>query len=280
MVKEGLQLLNGQGKPRSNVFASGDTKYPVATGAYLNLSTLIAFAGNLIPLAGVLYWGWDPFQLLMLYWMETVIVAGFALARITTVPKELLGTIKINGMVRPATHRHMIELFGGLAATFISVHFLFLWLLFSGDWTKTVRGPISFVQAFVIDSGAWAPLLFAFLAGAVAFLTSPTRPQFARDLQARFMRTSVAEETPKLDEATHGVGAAVGGMLGRIAIMQVAVIVGAMMAKTYGSMAPLLIVIGIKTLFDFRSQPISGVKVDFSIKTRGRTNKQSIRLPD
>lgn len=280
MVKEGLQLLSRQGKPRSNVFASGDTKYAVATGAYLNLSTLIAFAGNLIPLAGVLYWGWDPFQLLMLYWMETVIVAGFALARLGTLPRELLGDITINGRLQPATNRTMVELFSGCAGAFLSVHFLFLWLLFSDGWTARVRGPISFVQAFVIDSGAWAPLLFAFVAGAVAFLTSPAQPQFARDLQARFMRTSIAEATSKLDEATHGVGAAVGGMLGRIAIMQVAVIVGAMMAKTYGSMAPLLIVIGIKTLFDFRLQPISGVKVHFSIKTRGQTTKQSIRLPD
>lgn len=99
----------------------------------MNISTLIALAGNLIPLAGVLYWGWDPFQLLMLYWMETVIVAGFALARVGTVPKELLGKIKINGIERPATHRNLIELFGCMAAAFISVHFLFLWLLFSGD---------------------------------------------------------------------------------------------------------------------------------------------------
>lgn len=246
----------------------------------MNLSTLIAFAGNLIPLAGVLYSGWDPFQLLMLYWMETVIVAGFALARLGTLPRELLGDITINGRLQPATNRAMVELFSGCAGAFLSVHFLFLWLLFSDGWTGKVRGPISFVEELVIASGAWIPLLFALLANAAAFLTSPTRPQFARDLQARFMRTSVAEETPKLDEATHGVGAAVGGMLGRIAIMQVAVIIGAMLAKTYGSMAPLLIVIGIKTLFDFRSQPISGVKVDFSIKTRGRTNKQSIRLPD
>lgn len=246
----------------------------------MNISSLIGLAGNLIPLAGLWSWGWDPFQLLMLYWMETVIVAGFALARIATVPKELLGTIKINGIERPATHRNMIELFGGLAATFISVHFLFLWLLFSGDWTTTVRGPISFVQAFVIDSGAWMPLLFALIAGAVAFVTSPTRPQAVRDLQARFTRSAVVEETPKLGEATHGVGAAVGGMLGRIAILQVAVIFGAMIAKSYGSMAPLLIVIGIKTLFDLRSQPLTGVKVDFDTRTLRQNSKHSVRLPD
>lgn len=246
----------------------------------MNVSTLIALAGNLIPLAGVVYWGWDPFQLLMLYWMETVIVAGFALARIGTIPKELLGKIKINGVERPATHRNMVELFGCMAAAFISVHFLFLWLLFSGDWTKTVRGPINFVQAFIIDSGAWIPLLFAFLAGAVAFLTSPTRPQFARDLQSRFLGTSVVTETPKFNEATHGVGAAVGGMMGRIVVMQIAVIFGAMLATKYGTQAPMLIVIGLKTLFDLGGRPLTGVEVKIKSRTLGKEAEKSVHLPD
>lgn len=249
----------------------------------MNLSTLVALAGDLVPLAGVLYWNWDPFQLLMLYWMETVIVAGFALARLGTVPEELLGTIKINGVTRPATHRSLIELFGLMAATFICVHFLFLWLLFSGDWTKTVRGPISFVQAFVIQSGAWIPLLFALLAGTIGFLTSPTRQQFARDLQARFFGGRIVEATPERDEATHGVGAAVGGMLGRIVVMQIAVIFGAMLVQKYGSMAPMLIVIGLKTLFDLgggRGQSTKGIEIKLEGTTGGKKSETSFRLPD
>lgn len=53
----------------------------------MNFSRLIALIGNLIPLAGVWLWQWDPFQLLMLYWMETVIVAGWTLARIAALPQ-------------------------------------------------------------------------------------------------------------------------------------------------------------------------------------------------
>jgi hypothetical protein len=32
-------------------------------------------------LHGVLYWQWDTFQLLMLYWMETVVLAFWTLMR-------------------------------------------------------------------------------------------------------------------------------------------------------------------------------------------------------
>jgi hypothetical protein len=43
------------------------------------LGLIAAFIGNVAPLYGVLYWQWDTFQLLMLYWMETVILAFWTL---------------------------------------------------------------------------------------------------------------------------------------------------------------------------------------------------------
>ena len=45
------------------------------------LGFVAALIGNVTPLYGVLYWQWDTFQLLMLYWMETVVLAFWALMR-------------------------------------------------------------------------------------------------------------------------------------------------------------------------------------------------------
>jgi hypothetical protein len=45
------------------------------------LGLVTAFIGNMTPLYGVLYWQWDTFQLLMLYWMETVVLAFWTLMR-------------------------------------------------------------------------------------------------------------------------------------------------------------------------------------------------------
>lgn len=50
------------------------------------MATLFVLAANLLPLAGVWFWGWDAFVVLMVYWAETVIVAGWTLARIATLP--------------------------------------------------------------------------------------------------------------------------------------------------------------------------------------------------
>ena len=43
--------------------------------AVLKPPALLLLAANLIPLVGVLVWGWDAFVLLMLYWLETAVIA-------------------------------------------------------------------------------------------------------------------------------------------------------------------------------------------------------------
>ena len=39
-----------------------------------------AAALNLIPLAGVVFWGWDAFTLIFLYWLENVVIGARTLA--------------------------------------------------------------------------------------------------------------------------------------------------------------------------------------------------------
>ncbi len=245
----------------------------------MGAATLLSLVGNLIPLAGLYYWGWDPFQLLMLYWMETLIVAGWALARIATLPEHLLGRITVNGIERAARHNDLLLMFGGMAFVFCAVHFFFLWMIFQDGWRGKVDGPVSFVRVFVVDSGAWVPLLFTLVAGAVAFITSPTRPRAIRLIEARLLRNGVVAAVPKLDEATHGVGAAIGGLLGRIVIMQAAVIFGAMLAKSYGSNAPMYIVIVLKLIFESGSGT-AGASINVTTSNGAGTTAATVKLPD
>jgi hypothetical protein len=73
--------------------------------AIRTLSILVGLIANLIPLYGILYWQWDSFQLLMLYWMETVIIAFWTILGITRLPVDPLGTITVGGRVKPANHK-------------------------------------------------------------------------------------------------------------------------------------------------------------------------------
>lgn len=246
----------------------------------MNPATLLALIGNLIPLAGLHYWHWDPFQLLILYWMETLIVAGWALARIAALPDNLLGRITVNGRDRAATHADLLYLFGSTAAAFCLAHLFFLWFIFQEGWRGKVDGPASFVRIFLIESGAWAALLFAFLAGAVAFVTSPARAHVVRLVEARLLRKDLVEPSPKLDEAAHGVGAAVGSLLGRIVIMQAAVIFGAMLSRSYGTNAPMYIVIGLKLLSDLRGKSFRGGTITLESSSGGTSTTRTIKLPD
>ena len=108
--------------------------------AIRTLSILVGLVANLIPLYGILYWQWDTFQLLMLYWMETVIIAFWTTGGSPELPLEELGTMTVNGRDQAATRRMLCGFFAIHAGMFILVHLVFLWVLFSGEWLKKVHG--------------------------------------------------------------------------------------------------------------------------------------------
>lgn len=216
------------------------------------MGRLLIFAANLLPLAGVWLWGWDAFQVLMLYWAETVILAGWTLARIATLPADLLGTLKVNGQERRGTNLTMTLFFAFHAGMFITVHLIFLLVLFSGDWSDRMTRPLSFLYALFIESGAWAPLIFAFLGGLIGFVTATPQPALVTRLMHRLDPRRPAFVAHGLDPKQDHVGPLVGGLYARIIVMQFGIIFGAWLAQRYGNKAPLMIVIVLKSLIELR----------------------------
>jgi Family of unknown function (DUF6498) len=216
----------------------------------LVLRNVIAFAANMLQVYGVLYWGWDMFQILMLYWMETGVIGFWALLRLAVLPAGLLGEMTVNGRVVAATNTLLLQLFVPFVAISMAAHLLILWVAFSGASAADVHGPFGFASKFIVGSGAWVPLLFTWLSGAAGFYESPKRSDFAPAIRARLSsrQIPVVRSNPPAD----GVGAAIGGKLGRIVMLQVATIIGGMFARSWGTTAPWLILIGIKTLLDFQ----------------------------
>ena len=229
------------------------------------LSALVGLVANLIPLAGVLYWGWDTFQLLMLYWVETAILAFWTLMRLSQLSKEECGTLTVNGRVTQATPFSLVGFFSLHAGMFILVHLVFLWALFSGEWLKNIQNVHDFFYGLFVVHGLWIGLLMMFVTHLVSFLVN-AKP--------------VAETTAD-GKKSDPVGGIVGGLYARIVIMQVAIIFGAWFSRSTGSMAPLLIVIGLKSLgelaWSIRGGPALKGGVTITSES-GKHNKTSIKI--
>jgi hypothetical protein len=218
-------------------------------------STILVLVADLYPLAGVLWWGWDAFVLLMLYWMETAVIAFWALARILALPPEADEAGK--SLIERIKLRFGLTLFFLVhASAFMGAHLLFLWSVFSGQWGRTIHNPYDFIHQMVLPFHLWVPLGLAFVARGIAFV----RDIWSRHSHAAFAAGSVEQQN-------NAIGAIVGGLYGRIVLMHVTILSGVWAAKKLGSIGPFVLLIAIKTVFDV----LIHVSIDLGV---GKTDRQ------
>jgi hypothetical protein len=197
------------------------------------LSTLVYVLANLVPLAGVVFWGWDVFVLLILYWLETAVIGFWTIVRILLVSPE--GSTTLNRMAARVIGRGFTAVFLTVhAGVFMTVHFLFLWTLFAGHWTDEIHNPADFIRLIVIDSGLWLPLLILFV----------VRGWFV-------LRDVVMGETDV-------EGDVIGGLYARIVVMQVAIIFGGWLTILVGGgIGTLVLLVVGKTVIELYAGRIS-----------------------
>jgi hypothetical protein len=144
----------------------------------LHPSTLVLVAADLVPLAGVVFWRWDAFLLLSLYWMETVIIALWNLARLLPIAMAEDG---------PAFLENARILSGAAGAHFVmlALYFKTLWVFAGGAWAVRIHGPDQFVRLIIVNSGLWVPLAgFTFSRG-VFFLFHVARPDLLQRIERK-----------------------------------------------------------------------------------------------
>jgi hypothetical protein len=231
----------------------------------LHPSTLLLVVANLLPLVGVAFWQWDAFLLLMLYWMDTAIIAFWTMAHIAMTPRDRLNDLRITSGGRSINSPWAIVAFFVVhAGIFMAVHFLFLWVLFAGAWARKIHGPGDFVRQIIVDARLWIPLAGLALSRGVSFLFHVVRPETLQRLEhALFPRRPVRVAA----QAQPGsLGGEIGALYARIVIMQLAVLFGGFLSMLLGTIAPFVILILLKTLVDvavhrtvdFRDRPAVG----------------------
>jgi hypothetical protein len=204
-------------------------------------STLVVLAVNLFPLIGVALWGWDAFLLLILYWAETLIVAFWTIVQIASSPAGTAGEVTVNGRRKVGHPLAVAGFFTVHSGMFIGVHFVFLWVMFSGDWSKRAGGLFGFLQHALGAEGLWLPLAALFIVRG-AFALADLLPAW---LMPR-PRANPSELQPAAARKAD-MDATLMGLYGRIFAMQIAIIFGGWLAMTVGTMAPLILLVLCKT---------------------------------
>ncbi len=130
---------------------------PVADRPTLRLtpSALVLVAANLVPLAGVLFFGWTVFATLLLFWVENVIVGGFNILRMLVAQPQI--------GVMWAVKLFMIPFFTFHYGMFTTVHGVFVLSLFGGGFAgkgfPTAATFAHAVQGAGIAPAAWGLVL-------------------------------------------------------------------------------------------------------------------------
>jgi hypothetical protein len=214
-------------------------------------SSLILIGANLVPLIGVAAWGWDAFVLLMLYWLETAVIAFWVVMRVATMPAGALDELQFRDASgkRIGSPIGMALFFTLHAGIFMFVHFLFLWDLFSGEWSRKIRGVGAFIDQMIVGTGLWVPLLALFIVRGALMLFDSLEPR----LRHMFGLVAKAPERSAL-----GPGETiVFGLYVRIFVMQVTILLGAWIALTAGTSGALVFLIAVKTAIDLSFQLIA-----------------------
>lgn len=203
---------------------------------YLTNIPLVALvAANLIPLWGVVFWEWDAFNVVLLYWSENIVVGFYNILK--------MAFAKVS---HPAEHLRklfMIPFFSVHYGGFCAVHGSFILMLFKEDssFMNNTTWPCFFVflqmllnvikHAYSIMSLEMRYAMGAlFLSHGVSFVYNYLiKGEYARITSDRLMGSPYA----------------------RIVIMHLAVLFGAFLTAALGSPVGILIVlVGLKTSLD------------------------------
>jgi hypothetical protein len=182
------------------------------------LTMLVLIAANLIPLIGVLLGGWTLAEVMVLFWAESAVIGFYTLLKIAVVAKWWA----------PLPGLFFTGHFGG----FMSIHFLFIYLMFVRGFGA--KGP---------DSGAFEALthLFVPLWPALLALFLSHGISFAMNFIAR--REYESATVQRLMTAPYG----------RIVLMHLTLIFGGwVVALLHDPMPALVMLIVLKVVADLR----------------------------
>ena len=200
-----------------------------------DLPLVFLIAANLIPVIGVLLWGWSVFEIVSLYWFENVVIGAVNILKLAAacgeepdhanLPKNLRAVATM-GIVRHGAKLFMIPFFTFHYGMFCFVHGIFVFVLLGGKGGGFMSGnPFSgglrMIGGVFESGGAWFVLaiiashLFSFLWNFLG--------------KGEFRRASPRQ--------------VMAAPYGRIVVLHIAIILGAFVIAALGSPVYLLLIL-------------------------------------
>lgn len=206
-----------------------------------NIPVVALVAANLLPIYGVLFLGWEAFNIVLLYWAENIVIGFYNILKMATAKAEhpIAYAARIFPIAFFTIH------FGG----FCAVHGIFVFILFQ----KGQAGSI-----FPVAGQTW-PCFLVFvqlLIGVITHCWTTITPHMRYVLVALFASHGVSFVQNYLIKGEYK--SAKGDKLmnapyGRVVVMHVAIIFGGFVSMTIGSPAGVLVVlVVIKTIVDIK----------------------------
>jgi len=186
-------------------------------------TAVVLIAANLVPLAGVLFFGWSVYATLLLFWVENVIVGVFNILRmLAAAPDNPLAWV---------TKVFMIPFFTFHYGMFVMVHGIFVLQLFGGLHIRGFPTPSMFwdaVRGAGIAPAAWGLALSHAVSFAFNYIGA-----------GQYKTASL----PMLMSRPYA----------RVMILHVVILVGGFLVMALGSpMLPLALLVVLKTALDLR----------------------------
>ena len=190
------------------------------------VSAWVLLAANLIPVAGVLLWGWSVFALLALFWMENVIIgAFFALRMLCADPRD--AALWVGKLF-------LVPFFCVHYGMFTAIHGLFVFTLFGGKEYHAMGPQVLEPAARAArELGLWLPLAALVASHGFSFVWNYLyRGEYRR------------AQLPKLMAQPYG----------RVVVLHLAIILGGIGAMALGSPVwALLVLLALKIGLDLKA---------------------------
>jgi len=220
----------------------------MARPAGMLLSAAVLVAVNLLPLVGVVFWGWSVMMVLVLYWIESGIVGVVNIFKIARAeggadepPMAFDGnriTVRMTGIASAMTRGPLIGFFVLHYGIFWVVHgvFVFMMPLFAGfsSFEPDVAAP-----GFGFGPMDFGPLPFDGLLLATLLLAASHALSFFTNYLGRGEYRHVTPAGQMMS------------VYGRVVVLHVTILGGAFVIGFFGTpLAALVLLVGLKTLID------------------------------